>query len=169
MMKKPDIFYDHQTGSRLFTAKQAAAYLNYHPVSIARLVMQGTLRPYRRAGRTLLFLKEALDQYQARNAWAARKMSMEPLAEAPPLPPTALTATVSVNLGFELLWQEVERVPDFRWEQIPLLRARSQEQYGERPTKLVVQGPDGGTWTITYEPPTWISRMLKTFTKRKDR
>jgi hypothetical protein len=79
-----------------------------------------------------------------------------------------LSATVSVNLGFELLWQDVERVPDFRWEQTPLLRARSQEQYGERPTKIVVHGPDGGTWTITYEPPTWINRLLKTLTKRKD-
>lgn len=169
MAKKPDIFYDYDTGSRLFTAKQAAAYLHYHPVSIARLVMQGALRPYRRAGRTLLFLKEELDRYQARNAWAARKMSMEPLTEVPPLPPSALTATVSVNLGFELLWKEVERVPEFRWEQIPLLRARCQEQYSERPTRIEVHGPDGGTWTITYEPPTWVSRMVKTLTNRKDR
>ena len=82
-LKTDSPFYDHDTGTRLFTIQQAAEYLHYHPYSVYRLVVQKSLKPYRKAGRTLLFLKEELDRYRAGNAWASQKATFSTL-DLPP-------------------------------------------------------------------------------------
>ncbi|MET0517026.1 MAG: helix-turn-helix domain-containing protein, partial [Nitrospiraceae bacterium] len=149
-------FYDHDTGTRLFTIRQAAEYLHYHPYSVYRLVVQKSLKPYRKAGRTLLFLREELDRYRAGNAWASQKMSFRTLADAPKHLPPKMTATVYLLGGFELLPNKIETLSSFSWEMIPLIHARIQEHYRKRPSKIEVLSPEGGTWTILYEPPTWL-------------
>ena len=166
---KSDNFYDHETGSRLLTAKEVARYLKYHRYSVYRLIVQGQLCPRRKAGKTLLFLKEDLDRYKATNAWAARKAHAAVLHEEIPPPPARLTAKVSISLGFDLLQQETETVAAFTWDQIPLIHARTQERYGERPSTITVNGPDGGTWRVTYEPPTWLARAKHVYRKFKKR
>ncbi len=93
-LKTDSPFYDHDTGTRLFTIRQAAEYLHYHPYSVYRLVVQKSLKPYRKAGRTLLFLKEELDRYRAGNAWASQKATFSALADAPKHLPAKMSATV---------------------------------------------------------------------------
>ena len=164
---KPDRFYDPETGSRLLTTKEAAVCLSYHPYSVYRLVLQGALRPHRKAGKTLLFLTEDLARYKASHAWAARKGDQVPLATPSSAPPSHLTATVSVNVGFELLRPHVVTISDFTWDQVPLIHARTQEQYGQRPSTIEVKGPDGGTWSIDYEPPTWLAQIKQKIQRMK--
>jgi hypothetical protein len=158
---KPDRFYDPDTGSRLLTTKEAAICLSYHPYSVYRLVLQGALRPHRKAGKTLLFLTEDLARYKAGHAWATRKGAQAPLPEPSPAPPLHLTATVAINVGFDLLRQHVLTISDFTWDQVPLIHAKTQEQYGQRPSTIEVKGPDGGTWRIDYEPPTWLAQIKR--------
>ncbi len=155
----PDRFYDSDTGSRLLTTKEAAVCLSYHPYSVYRLVLQGALRPHRKAGKTLLFLTEDVERYKASHVWAIRKGTQAPLPEPASAPPSHLTATVSVNVGFDLLRQPVVTISDFTWDQVPLIHARMQEQFGQRPSTIEVKGPDGGTWSIDYEPPTWLAQI----------
>jgi excisionase family DNA binding protein len=157
-LKTDSPFYDHSTGTRLFTIRQAAEYLHYHPYSVYRLVVQKSLTPYRKAGRTLLFLKEELDRYRAGNAWASQKATFSALADAPKRLPAKMAATVYLSAGFELLPHKIETLSSFSWEMIPLIHARIQEQYGRRPSKIEVLSPEGGTWTILYEPPTWLAQ-----------
>jgi excisionase family DNA binding protein len=157
----PDRFYDPDTGSRLLTTKEAAVCLSYHPYSVYRLVLQGDLRPHRKAGKTLLFLTEDLERYKARHAWASRKGAKASLPKPSSAPPLHLTATVAINVGFDLLRQQVVTISDFTWDQVPLIHARTQEQYGQRPSTIEVKGPDGGTWRIDYEPPTWLAQIKR--------
>lgn len=155
----PDRFYDPDTGSRLLTTKEAAVCLSYHPYSVYRLVLQGALRPHRKAGKTLLFLTEDLTRYKASHAWTARKGAQAHLATPAPAPPLHLTATVAINVGFDLLRHHVLTISNFTWDQVPLIHARTQEQFGQRPSTIEVKGPDGGTWSIDYEPPTWLAQI----------
>jgi len=155
----PDRFYDPDTGSRLLTTKEAAVCLSYHPYSVYRLVLQGALHPHRKAGKTLLFLTEDLARYKASHAWATRKGGQASLRGSSPAPPSHLTATVAINAGFDLLRQQIVTISDFTWDQVPLIHARTQEQYGQRPSTIEVKGPDGGTWRIDYEPPTWLAQI----------
>jgi excisionase family DNA binding protein len=167
--RKSDSFYDHETGSRLMTAREVARYLKYHRYSVYRLIVQGHLRPRRKAGKTLLFLKEDLDRYKATNAWAARKANTGVLQEEIPPAPSQLTAKVSISLGFDLLPQEIETVTEFTWDQIPLIHGRTQERYGKRPSTIIVKGPEGGTWTVMYEPPTWLAKLRHGYQQLKKR
>ena len=160
---KPDRFYDPDTGSQLLTTKEAAVCLSYHPYSVYRLVLQGALRPHRKAGKTLLFLTEDLARYKASHAWAARKGAQAPLPEPPSAPPSHLTATVSVNVGFELLRPHVVTISDFTWDQVPLIHARTQEQYGQRPSTIEVKGPMDGPGASTMSPPPGWHRLSKRF------
>lgn len=155
----PDRFYDADTGSRLLTTKEAAVCLNYHPYSVYRLVLQGALRPHRKAGKTLLFLTEDLERYKTGHAWAALKGGQASSSTPSSTPPSHLTATVAINVGFDLLRPHVLTITDFTWDQVPRIHAKTQEQYGQRPSTIEVKGPDGGTWSINYEPPTWLAQI----------
>ena len=69
-----------------------------------------------------------------------------------------------------MLPHKIETVSSFSWEMIPLIHARIQEQYGRRPSKIEVLSPEGGTWTIVYEPPTWLAKakeLIKGRSRRK--
>lgn len=159
--------YDPQTGARLLTVKEAAEYLNYHPFSIYRLVMQGVLTAHRRAGKTLLFIKEELDRFKLNNAWAAAKASLEKPSTPPEHAPPHLTADIKVYHGLGPMFPSyVESIENFTWEQIPLIRARVDSKYGNKPFDTQIKSPDGGIWTVSYEPPTWIEKLTKKLKKR---
>jgi excisionase family DNA binding protein len=168
-LKTDSPFYDHSTGTRLFTIRQAAEYLHYHPYSVYRLVVQKSLKPYRKAGRTLLFLKEELDRYRAGNPWASQKATFSALVDAPKRLPAKMSATVYLSAGFELLPRKIETLSSFSWEMLPLIHARIQERYGKRPSKIEVLSPEGGTWTILYEPPTWLAQAKELVKGRRRR
>lgn len=166
-MPKLAKLYDPETGSRLLTVPGSAKYLGYHEYSIYRLILKGALKPHRRTGRTLLFLKEELDRFKARSAWWARKSSSEPPKEDPPMLPSNLKATVIVNVGIKNFpHPDIEEViPNFTWEQIPLVHAQVQNKYGQRPSDIYIQGPDGGSWKVSYDPPSWAETAVKKWKK----
>ncbi|MBI4524055.1 MAG: helix-turn-helix domain-containing protein [Deltaproteobacteria bacterium] len=162
--------YDPITGEKLLTAEEAAVYLDYHRVSIRRLVSQGVLRPYKRAGNTLLFLKADLDRFKLTNAWAARKASVEIPPVAPQKPPSNLEAAVKLDLGLgPIFGKALEPIKNFTWDQIPLIRAEVDSKHGNIPFEVEIKSPDGGLWIVSYEPPTWFERLAKNFKKKRSR
>lgn len=162
--------YDPVTGEKLLTAEEAAVYLNYHRVSIRRLVSQGALKPYKRAGNALLFLKADLDRLKLTSAWAARKASIERPPVTPQEPPSNLEATVMVDLAFGPMFRHAEeQIQNFTWDQIPLIRAKVNSKYGDRSFEIKIESPDGSLWTVGYEPPTWLERVFKKLKKGRRR
>lgn len=162
--------YDPITGETLLTAEEAAGYLNYHRVSIRRLVSQDVLKPYKRAGNTLLFLKAHLDRFKLTNAWAARKASVERPPVTPDEPPSNLEATVLLDLGLGTMFGHVYKtIKNFTWDQIPLMRAEANSKHGDIPLKIEIKSPDGGLWIVSYEPPTWLRRVFKKLKKGRKR
>jgi excisionase family DNA binding protein len=162
--------YDPQTGTKLLTLKEAAKYLDYHPYSVYRLVSQGDLKPQRIGGKTLVFLQKELDRYRAGNEWAARKKSMATDPEAARIAtPVKMTATVMADMGLGLTWGQAEVLKDFTWEQIPLIRAKLTEKYGDKMKafEITVKNPDGWTWRIGIEPPPLIEKLMKSFSRKK--
>ncbi len=161
--KSHKILYDPQTGSKLLTLKEAAVYLNYHNFSVYRLVSQGILKP-QKIGRTLLFLKADLDRYKVSNEWAARKASIEHEPEAAETEQTLnIKATIKVDLGFGFLYGQDESIDNFSWQDIPLIRARLTEKYGDimKTFEITVNTPDGWIWHISIEPPTILEKLWK--------
>ncbi|MBI2789814.1 MAG: helix-turn-helix domain-containing protein [Elusimicrobia bacterium] len=163
---EPAALYDSVTGGHLLTCTQVAEYLDYHVVSIRRLVGEGSLKPAEKAGKTLLFRREDLDRFRATSAWASRKASIERPLIPPQQPPDRLEATVKLDFGLgSVLRQPMEPILNFSWNQIPLIRAEIDSKYGNLPFEIEVKSPDGGLWSISYEPPTWVERMWKKLKK----
>lgn len=159
---KSATLYDPSTGTQLLTSNQAAEYLDYHVVSIRRLVGDGTLKPAKKAGKTLLFQREDLDRFRATSAWASRKAAIERPLNPPQQPPDRLEATIRLDFGLgSVLRQPMEPIMDFSWNQVPLIRAEIDNKYGNVPFEIEVKSPEGGLWSVSYEPPTWVERAWK--------
>jgi len=151
-LKLHKILYDPQTGGKLLTLKEAAAYLDYNPYSVYRLVSQGVLKPQKVGGKTLVFLLEELDRYRTTNEWAARKASIkhQPELDREKLPST-MTATVEFDVRPRfLVTSKKEHIENFSWEQIPLIRADLDKRYGKKllSFEITVNSPDGWIWRI---------------------
>ncbi|MBI4423349.1 MAG: helix-turn-helix domain-containing protein [Elusimicrobia bacterium] len=151
-MKKsrtPDELYDAVSGARLYTVREAAKLLGYHPFSVYRLVFLGKLRHRRLGPKTLLFSREDLVRYQDGVTRAKRGKPMPGAESALP----ALTAQVAVDLGGEEAREGGWR--QFRWESIPLIRARLDSQYGRRlkGLRISVRGREGEAWKVVYSAP----------------
>ncbi len=169
-MPNDDHLYDPQTGSRLLTIKESAVYLGYHLFSVYRLVAQGVLTPYKKAGRTLLFLREEIDRFKVSNAWAAQKASIEKLPTAPEKPVSGLTAEVTVKATLMPAMAIYSRtIENFTWDQIPLIRADIDDELGNKPFNIEIKSPDGSRWSVSYDPPTWLEKGLKKIKKRLER
>jgi len=173
MARSHKALYDPKTGVKLLPLKEAAAYLDYHPFSVYKLVSQGVLKPHKIGGKTLVFMQDELDRYKLNNKWAARKalIAHDPELAGETLPET-MTATVTVDLGLGLMFGEPEHVEDFSWEQIPLIKADINERYGKKMKafEITVKSPDGWTWLIRPEPPSFIEKLggkIRTISKRK--
>lgn len=146
----PEELYDATTGARLYTVREAARLLGYHPFSIYRLVCLGKLRHRRLGPKTLLFSREDLIRYRERSArW--RRGRPAPIVDS--LAPL-MTAQVAVDLGRgglggEGAWRQ------FRWESIPLIRAKLDSQYGRKlkGLRISVRGREGEAWKLVYQAP----------------
>ncbi len=140
--------YDATTGAKLYTVREAARVLGYHPFSVYRLVWLGKLRHRRLGPKTLLFSREDLLRYRESLRKAKKGKPMPNLdSEEPPL-----TAQVAVDLGggaAEGGWRQ------FRWESVPLIRARLDSKHGKRlkGLKISVRGREGEAWKIIYQKP----------------
>ena len=156
--------YDPKTGAMLMSVREAAAYLGYNEFSVRNQISKGGLKPHCKVGNKPMFLKEQLDQYKATNAWAARKAELKVPADAEPhqMAPSGLKAIVRLEVTPAALvgWTEPP-IEEFSWEQLPLIRARIHNVHGDIPFDVEISGPDGGTWRINYQPPTWIENLWK--------
>lgn len=143
---------DPESGAKLLSAAQAARYLDYHPVSIRRLVVRGDLKPHSKVGHAFLFQREELDRFKYSNAWASKKAGITFLPNPPPMPTTgrALRAVVTVTKGRkEKLYK---RLNVFHWEDIPSLRSQVDSKFGKVRFTITVQLPDGCGFELKFLP-----------------
>jgi excisionase family DNA binding protein len=141
--------YDATTGARLYTVREAARLIGYHPFSLYRLVCQGKLRHRRLGAKTLLFSREDLVRY--RELFERRRPAKgRPMPAAEPLPP--LTAELAAVVGEG---ERKETWGQFRWESIPLIRATLDRRYGRRlrGLRISVRGGEGDAWKVVYSAP----------------
>lgn len=142
--------YDATTGAKLYTVREAARVLGYHPFSVYRLVWLGKLRHRRLGPKTLLFSREDLVRYRESLAKAKRG---KPIPEADSGAPV-LSARVEVDLfGGEV--PASSSVQQFRWESIPLIRAKLDSRYGKKikGLRISVRGREGEAWKVVYSAP----------------
>jgi hypothetical protein len=129
-LKKTGAVFAPDSGAMLLTAEESARYLNYHPVSIRRLVGRGDLHPHSRVGRALLFMREELDRFKFGSAWAAKKSGVE-RSFTPPIAASAqegMRAVVVVRVkGKETVF---ERLKAFQWEDVASIRAKVRSKHG---------------------------------------
>lgn len=163
-LKRTATLFDPQTGSRMMTLQESADYLNYHPISLFRPMKEGILKPRSRAGKTLLFMQEDLDRFRLTSTWAARKSTIKKPLETPEKPVAKLEAAISLNMGSSYD-HCLDPIKNFTWDQVPLIRARINNKYGNIPFDIEVKSPDGGLWSVEYQPPTWIEKLGKTVAK----
>ncbi|MBI4349468.1 MAG: helix-turn-helix domain-containing protein [Elusimicrobia bacterium] len=140
--------YDAESGVRLYTVREAARVLGYHPFSIYRLVWLGKLRHRRLGPKTLLFSREDLLRYQEslRQAKRGKPLPKQDSSEPP------LSAQVGIDLGGGL---DAGPWSQFRWESVPLIRARMDSRHGKRlkGLQISVRGREGEAWKVIYRKP----------------
>lgn len=150
--RKTDVLYEKGTGAELYTSREAARFLGYHPVAFRNLVSKGKIRVHSRTGYYPLFLKEELAQYQATNKWAGKKAKVKPAAIALPAASRGLVAVITATLGKKETI--VETLKDFKWDDAPAIRARVSAKYGRVPFRIAVKLPDGAGCTISFHAST---------------
>lgn len=154
--------YDPEIGAKVLTVADAAKYLGYGEFSVRRLICKKKLNPYGKVGNKWMFLRDELDRFKSTNPWAARKADIQSVKELPPQPPKGLKAEVRLDLTFgSMLTVPLETIENFTWEQIPLIRARIHHTHGDVAFEINIQGPDGASWSIDYQPPTWFEKTWK--------
>lgn len=140
--------YDATTGAKLYTVREAARVLGYHAFSVYRLVWLGKLRHRRLGPKTLLFSREELLRYRDSLPRARRGRPLPQLDSSEP----PLTAQVAFDLG-----GGAESGPwrQFRWENIPLIRARMDSRFGKqlKGLQISVRGREGEAWRVVYKKP----------------
>ena len=147
---KTDILYEKGTGSELFTSREAARFLDYHPVAFRHLVSTGKIRVHSRTGNYPLFLREELEKYQATNKWAGKKAKLKAAAAPPPASAgrKGISATVTaIKNGNELI---IEKTTAFEWSSVPAIHARVAAKHGKVPFQIELELPDGTGFTIIF-------------------
>ncbi len=152
--------YDSSTGADLLSVKEAAEYLDYHPISIYRLVKQKALK-FRRVGQTLLFEGSDLEKYKHHNRWAAKKANVKQVTGGLPVAPKTMEAELSVDFAFSPLPHTLGTLKNFAWADLPKIRADIHRVHGDRPFSLSVKSPEGGVWTVEYAPPSFFENLVK--------
>lgn len=146
--RKTDILVEKGTGAELFTSREAARFLNYHPVAFRNLVSKGKIRVHSRTGNYPLFLREELEKYQATNKWAGRKAKVKPAAAPAPATMGRIIAVVTAtHKKKEVI---VEKLTDFKWDAVPAIRARVSAKYGKVQFQISLGLPDGVGCTIAF-------------------
>ncbi len=148
LKRKTDVLYEKGTGAELFTSREAARFLDYHPVAFRNLVSKGKIRVHSRTGNYPLFLREELEKYQATNKWAGRKAKVKPSA-APSLAPIGGIHAI-VTATHKRKEVVVEEMNDFKWAEVPAIRARVTAKYGKVPFQIALELPDGSGSTIIF-------------------
>lgn len=150
--RKTDVLYETGTGAELFTSREAARFLDYHPVAFRRLVSTGKVHIHSRTGNYPLFLREELEKYQVTNKWAGKKAKLKGKPSAMPSTTArnGILAVVKVNHNKRNV--VVEELNDFKWEEVPAIRARVAAKHGKIPFQITLELPDYAGFTIIFHP-----------------
>lgn len=150
--RKTDVLCEPGTGAELFTSREAARFLNYHPVAFRRLVSTGRIHVHSRTGNYPLFLRLELEKYQTTNKWAEKKAKLKVKPAQTPTP-TANKETLAVVTAHHKKQEiTIENLTDFKWEDVPAIRARVAAKYGKIPFQIALKLPDGTEVTIVFKP-----------------
>ncbi|MDD2806483.1 MAG: hypothetical protein PHV33_13105 [Elusimicrobiales bacterium] len=150
--RKTDVLYEKGTGLELFTSREAARFLDYHPVAFRRLVSIGTIRVHSRTGNYPLFLREELEKYQITNKWAGRKAKLKPKSDQPLPHPDKKGIPAVVTVSHKKKEIIAENLPDFKWADVPAICARVIAKYGKSSLRISLELPEGTAITITFQP-----------------
>lgn len=150
--RKTEILYEKGTGAELFTSREAARFLDYHPVAFRHLVSKGKIPIHSRTGNYPLFLREELEKYQVTNKWAGKKAGLKgkPGAANPPSAKSGVLAIVTVNHNKKNA--VVEQISDFKWADMPAICAKMAAKYGKIPFQITLELPNGASFTIVFRP-----------------
>jgi len=152
LKRKTDILFEKGTGLELFTSREAARFLDYHPVAFRHLVSKGKIPIHSRTGNYPLFLKLELEKYQTTNKWAGKKANLKAKPAQTPTP-TAHKGTLAVVTAHHKRKEiTFENLTDFKWEDVPAISARVAAKYGKIPFQIALKLPDGTEVTIVFKP-----------------
>lgn len=163
--KTAGIVYDQETGAELLTSKAAAHFLHYHPVAFRHLVSTGKIRAHSRAGNYPLFLREELQKYQLTNKWAGKKAKITALPNPPPAPTGKKGILATVTASHKRKEVVLEKLKNFRWNDVPAIRARIAAKCGKIPFQVTLELPDGTAFTINFHTSTTEAEAHKTMVR----
>lgn len=152
--RKTDILFEKGTGLELFTSREAARYLDYHPVAFRRLVSKGKIPIHSRTGNYPLFLRLELEKYQTTNIWAGKKANLKAKTAQSSAPTTNRAILAVVTAHHKRKEITIETLIDFKWEDVPGISARVAAKYGKSPFQIALKLPDGTEVTIIFKPST---------------
>ena len=149
--RKTDVLFEPGTGAELFTSREAARFLDYHPVAFRHLVSKGKIHIHTRTGNYPLFLREELEKYQVTNKWAEKKARLKGKPSAAPAPTgkTGILAVVTASHNKKDV--VVEKLSNFKWEDVPAILARA-AKHGKIPLQITLKLPNGAGFTIIFHP-----------------
>ncbi|MDO8806298.1 MAG: helix-turn-helix domain-containing protein [Elusimicrobiota bacterium] len=150
--RKTDILYEKGTGLELFTSREAARFLDYHPVAFRNLVSKGKIHIHSRTGNYPLFLREELEKYQTTNKWAGKKANLKTKPDQPPAHTSSRGILAVVTATHKRKEIVIENLTGFKWEDVPAIRARVAAKYGKIPFRITLELPDDTGFTIVFHP-----------------
>ena len=155
-------YYDPKADSDVLTTEQAAAYLGLTYEYMRQLVSDGAIKQHDNAGKTLLFSKLAL------NAYKVKRDGDPELKEKLDALPDKLKATVWVDIPVrKILKHKQPEIASFSWDELPKLKARLRQEYGEDMYfRVKVDSPDGSEWRIAHQPSYLLKEILNKAFKR---
>ncbi|OQA07484.1 MAG: hypothetical protein BWY65_01859 [Firmicutes bacterium ADurb.Bin373] len=159
------IVYDKNTGMELFTSKEAARFLHYHPVAFRHLVSTGKIRVHSRAGNYPLFIREELEKYQLTNKWAGKKAKIKTLPNPPPAPTGKKGILAVVTASYKKKDVVLEKLNNFKWDDVPAIRAKVASKHGRIPFQINLELPDGTAFTINFHTSTTEAEAHKTMAR----
>lgn len=162
------IVYEKGTGVELFTSKEAARFLHYHPVAFRHLVSTGKIHAHSRTGNYPLFLREELEAYQHRNKWAGKKAKLKALPNPPPAPTGNKKMLAVVTASYKRKEIVLEKLTDFTWEDMPAIRARVSSKLGKIPFQITLELPDGTGFTILFHTSSMEAEAYRKLPNRKN-
>lgn len=154
LKRKTDILFEKGTGLELFTSREAARFLDYHPVAFRNLVSKGKIPIHSRTGNYPLFLRLELEKYQTTNKWAGKKANLKSKHAQSPASTTNKGILAAVTAHHKKKEITIENLTDFKWEDVPAISARVAAKHGKIPFQLALKLPDGTSFTIVFKPST---------------
>lgn len=105
-----------------------------------------------RTGNYPLFLRLELEKYQTTNKWAGKKAKLKAKPAQTPIPTTDKGILAAVTAHHKKKEITIENLCNFKWEDVPAIRARVAAKHGKIPFQITLELPDGAAYTIVFHP-----------------